>query len=324
MFKKTCLFILWVPFFLILTPYSYGQKYPTKPIEIINPYTPGGPLDLMSRLVAETAPKYLGQPLVVVNKPGAGGSVAAADVISSPPDGYKLFATTNFFFAMTTKTQKIPFDPGSLTPLANFLEMKDGTCVRADSPWKTFNDLLNYGKKNPGKLRWAHAGRGTAAHIAVLVMFRKAGVEAIDVPYKGVADKIAALLGGHVDASTMTYSTVKDHVRDQKMRFLIFNSDHRYGDPPDVPCAVELGFPEVPGLIAYGGLFIHKDASEEIKRTLMGALKKTYEDPDFRRRLSDLSEEMRYEGPEFIRQAIKKGEEVAVPILKELGLYVGK
>ena len=109
------------------------EKYPTKPIEILVPYPPGSAVDFMSRLIADVGVKYLGQPLVVINKPGANGSVAAADIISSKPDGYKILMTANIFFATTTKTQKVPFNPSDLVPLACFFEYKEGIFVRSDS-----------------------------------------------------------------------------------------------------------------------------------------------------------------------------------------------
>jgi len=300
-----------------------GKEYPTKPIEIVCPYTPGSSMDIMSRLVADIAPKYLG-PIVVVSKPGAAGSIAAADVISSAPDGYKLVTLTNFFFATTVKTQKVPFKQDDLVPIANFMEYKLGMIVKGDSPWKTFNDLLDYARKNPGKLRWAHTGRGITLHMNGLIIFRKAGVETVDVPYKGSPEKLAALLGGHVDASTMVYGAVKDHVKAGKVRYLIFFGDRRYSDPADVPSAAELGFPEAAKLTTFVGLYAHKDTPEKIKKILIDAFQKTCEDPEFKKGIEKLGEEPRFGGPEFIMEAIKRGEEVGVPIIKELGLYLGK
>jgi tripartite-type tricarboxylate transporter receptor subunit TctC len=300
-----------------------GKEFPTKQIEIICPYTPGSSMDLVSRLVADIAPKYLGQPVVVVNKPGAAGSIAAADVISSKPDGYKLITMTSFFFAATVKTQKVPFDPDDLVPIANFVEYKFGMLVKGDSPWKTLGDLLDYGRKNPGKLRWTHPGRGISIHMSGVLIFRKAGVETVEVPYKGSPEMLAALLGGHVDAATITYGAVKDHVKTRKVRYLTVYSDRRYSDPSDVPCVVELGFPEA-AIPTFVGLYAHKSTPEDIKKTLTDALKKTYEDPEFKKGIEKFGEEPRFGGPEFIKEAIKKGGEVAVPILKELGLYVGK
>jgi len=309
---------------VVSVEFSNGQAYPTKPIEIINPYTPGSPTDITARLIADIAPKYLGQPLVVVNRPGAGGSVGAAEVISSKPDGYKLFHTTNFFFAMTTKTQKIPFDPGQLTPLANFRQLVEGLCVKSDSPWKTFNDLVDYGKKNPGKLSWAHTGRGALGHIAILLLLRRAGVETTDIPYKGTPEKVTALLGGHIDASSMTYGAVRDHVKSGKVRFLAFVCDRRYsGELSNVPTAVDLGFPDVARLSSFAGFYIHKDTPGAIQKTLFDAFKKTYEDPKFKQGIEELGDLPRFEGPEVMKESIKRGEEMAVPILKELKLYVG-
>ena len=301
---------------------SHGKDYPNKPIEILVPYTPGSSMDIMCRLVADIAPKYLGQPLVVINKPGAGGSIAAAEVITSKPDGYKLMETTNFFFAMTVHTQKIPFDPKTLTPLANFMEYKNGFIVRGDSPWKSLNDLLDYARKNPGKLRWSHTGRGISQHLYGVLIFRKAGVETIDVPYKGSPEMLSALLGGHLDACMIVYGAVKDHVNTGKVRYLVTISDRRYSDPPNVPCAVELGFPEVAKLPTFVGLYAHKDTPEEIKRILIETFRKTYEDPEFKKGIERLGEEPKFAGPEFMKEAIQNSEKIAIPILKEVGLFV--
>jgi len=301
-----------------------GKDYPTKPITIVVPFQPGSGMDALSRLIAETAPKYLGQSIVVENKTGAGGSIAAADVISSKPDGYKLFTADNFFFALTSKTQKIPFDPYQLVPLANFLKFKDGLLVRNDSPWKTFNDVLDHARKNPGKLTWGHAGQGVTNHIAMTIILRKAGVKAVDVPYKGSPERLTALLGGHVDTVFSTRTASLDYVRSGKIRYLFVINDQRFSDLPHVPSVAEIGFPEAAKLAAHVGLFIHKDTPEEIKKTLIEAMKKTYEDPGFRKGIGALGEEPKFGGPEFLNGTIKDGEEICVPILKELGLYVGK
>jgi len=297
---------------------AVAVDYPTRPIEILVPYPGGAPMDLMSRFVADTAPKYLGQPVVVVNKPGAGGSLAAAEIISSKPDGYKLLNTTNLFFATTTKTQKIPFDPSYLAPLVNLIEYRGGICVRGDSPWKDFNDLLDYARKNPGKLRWGHSGRGIGEHIATLLIFRRAGVQTIEVPYKGTPEKVTALLGGHVDAIAQTYGIVQDHVKAGKIRYLIFLRGRGHTS------AGEYGFPEVAKLTLYSGYFVHKDTPQEIKKILIEAFRKTYDDPVFQKQFEKLGEEPRFGGPEFVEETIRGAEEIGVPMLKELGLYVGK
>jgi tripartite-type tricarboxylate transporter receptor subunit TctC len=300
-----------------------GKDFPTKPIELVCPYAPGSSMDIVSRLVADLAPKYIGQPIVVVNKPGAGGSIAAADVISSKSEGYKLVMLTNFFFATTVKTQKIPFDPNDLTPIVNLYEYKLGLIVKGDSPWKTLSDLLDYAKKNPGKLRCAHGARGITLHLNALVIFKKAGVDVIEIFYKGASpEQLSALLGGHVDLSTMAYGAVKDHVKAGNVRYLVFFSDRRYSDSPTVPSAVELGFPEAAKLATFNGLYAHKNTPEDVKKALFDAFKKIYEDPEFKKGIERMGDEPRFGGPEFIKEAIKKGEESGVPLIKELGLYL--
>jgi tripartite-type tricarboxylate transporter receptor subunit TctC len=301
-----------------------GKEYPTKTIEILCPYPPGSAVDIMIRLAADVGPKYLGQPVVVVSKPGAAGSVAAADVISSKPDGYRLATMANAYFAVTIKTQKVPFDQNDLIPIANFIEYKLGMFVKGDAPWKTLNDLLDYGRKNPGKVRWAHSGRGLTTDMNGLTIFRQAGVDAIDVPFKGSPASLAALLGGHVDAAAIPYGTAVDQVKAGKARCVVFFSNKRYGMPADVPCAGELGFPNAGKLTTLFGLYAHKDTPQDIRGILLDACKKIYDDQDFQNGVEKIGEELRFGGPEYLKDTIKEGESIGVPILKELGLYLEK
>jgi tripartite-type tricarboxylate transporter receptor subunit TctC len=325
MWKKAFSLILAI---LIMGSLSFhpasAKEYPLKPIEIVCPYLPGSSMDIMSRLLADMAPKYLGQPLAVINKPGAGGSLAAAYVITSKPDGYKLVTLTNVFFATTIKTQKVPFEQNDLIPIANFMEYKLVMVVKGDSPWRSLNDLLDFGRKNPGKLRWAHSGRGITLHLNGLIVFRKSRIETIDIPYKGNPESLTALLGGHVDAACVAYGAAKEQILAGKVRPLVLFSDRRFSDPPDIPCAVELGFPEAAKLPTLVGFYAHKDTPEEIRKTLTETFKKIYESPEFRKGIDNLGEEPRFGGPEFILETIKEGEKVGIPIIKELGLYLGK
>lgn len=298
-----------------------GVEYPTKPIEIIVPYTPGASMDILGRLVAEVAPKYMGQTMVVVNKPGAGGSIGAAEIISSKPDGYKLIVLGNLFRAAVVKTQKVPFDPEDIVPIANFLEFRQLLVVAAEKPWKTLNDLITFAKKNPKDLKWAHPARGTGLHIIGVSIFKTAGAQTIDVPYKGLREAIPPLLGGTLDAMCSPYGVVKEYMRAGKLRALAVFSDHRFPELPDVPSIVELGFPNV---TTYVGLYAHRNTPEDIKSYLLEVFKKTSDDPRFRKGVQDLGEDLKFGGPEFTTESIRKAEEITVPFLKEIGLYVGK
>lgn len=306
-------------FGLISVQYLYGSEYPTKPVEIVVTWPAGGTSDLVARLIAEVGKKYLGQPMFVTNRGGAGGTPAVSEVIGAKPDGYKIIYLNNSYFSITAKTQKLAFDPYVLVPLINFTEVRVGLIVKGDSPWKTFAQLVDYAKQNPGKLRWNHAGRGLGNHIVSLLLFRKAGVDTIDIPYKGSPAQLAALLGEHVDAASMVFAAVADHVKAGTVRYLVTYGDRRYPVTPDVPTVIELGSTS---LITFSGIYVHKDTPDNIRKTLFEAFKKTYEDPDFKKGMDGIGEGMRFGGPDFINESIKKDIEVAVPILKELGLYV--
>lgn len=301
-----------------------GAQYPTGPVEIYQPYGVGGSMDLLARLIGDIAPKYLGQPVVAISKPGGGGAAATAEVIKSKPDGYKLLLNTSSYFATTVKSQEVPFDPNDVIPIGCFMEYRSGMFVRTDSGWNTLNDLLDYGRKHPGNLKWNHPGRGITLHMGGLLIFKRAGIETIDAPYKGGAETVAALLGGHVDASAVAYGAAKEHIRAGKLKGLVMFNSQRYSDPPDVPCAAELGFEDVGKLRAIIGLFVHKNTPEEIKKTLINTFRKVYEDPEFRKGVEKVGEEPTFGEPKLMYQSIADLEEVGVPILKELGLYKGR
>ena len=305
-----------------IVPYLHAQNFPVKPIEIIVPYTAGASMDIMARVIADRAPKYLGQPVVVVNKPGAGGIIGGADIINSKPDGYKVITLTNFFFATTVKTQKMTYDPNMIVPIANCMMYKMGLFIRGDAPWKTLDDMLDYARKNPGKLRWGHHGRGITIHMAALLLFKKAGVQTMEIPQKGSPESLASLLGGHIDASTSNYGPFKPHLESGNVRCLILYSDRRFSDIPGVPHALELGYTDVEKVTTFIGLYAHKNTPESVKKVLMDGFKKTCEDEEVKKGIVKLGEEPLYGTPEFVLGAIKKGEEVGVPLIKELGLYV--
>jgi tripartite-type tricarboxylate transporter receptor subunit TctC len=279
---------------------------------------------MVARLVADISRKYFAQPIFVTDKPGAVGSIAAADVISSKPEGYKLLCNNHPYFAGTVHTQKLPFDPHDLVPLASLMELRMGLCVKADSPFKTFKDVVIYARKNPDTLKWAHPGRGTPPYITPKIIFEREKVSLIDVPFKGGAVEAAtALMGGHVDLATVTHGAVVEHVRAGEVRYLMYYTDERYKDSPNVPTAAELGYLDavVP---SYTSLFIHKDTPENIKKMLVDVCKKVYDDPEFQSGLRKIEGDPKWGGPEFLEESIKKSERIAVPVLKEAGLYVGK
>jgi tripartite-type tricarboxylate transporter receptor subunit TctC len=258
----------------------------------------------------------------VVSKPGASGTIGVSDVINSKPDGYKILYLNHNYFATTIRSQKISFDPNYIIPLMNLVQLRESLGVSGDSPWKTLDQLLDYGRKNPGKIRHAIPGRGAGGHILDALLYRKAGVKISEVAYsKGALEMVPPLLGGHIDSAHIIYSTTKSYVDTGKIRLLVNYNDQRWPDQPDIPCSVELGYPT---FSVYQGIFIHKDTPEDIKKILSDTFKKICEDPEFSNILRGMGDPPRCGGPEFSKEEIRRVEEIGVPFIKELGLYVGE
>ncbi len=322
--KKRWMTVVVVALFFGLgfTEDSQADNYPNKPIEIVVPYTAGSSMDIMARVIADQAPKYLGQPVFVTNKPGASGIIAGADIINSKADGYKTVVLTNAFFGTTVKTQKMPYNPADIVPIGNCMQYKMGLFVRSDSPYKTLNDLLDYAKKNPGKVAWGHHGRSISPTMTAMLIFKKAGVQTVEIPHKGSAESVASLLGGQVVASTSNYGPFKPHVESGKLRILVAYSDRRFSDLPDLPTGPELGYPDVGKMSVLIGLYAHKNTPANALKVLHDALQKVCESQEYKNAIKQLGEEPRYGSVDLIKKSIEDSEEVGVPLLKELGLYV--
>ncbi len=320
MFRIIMLFILLGAFAGNAT--CNAQAYPNKPIELLIPWSAGGATDIIGRLFAKYASQFLGQPIVVTNKTGAGGILATAELVKSPPDGYKILLQSISFHVIQAKTEKLPFSASMVVPVANLTEGIQGCVVKADSPFKTFNDMIEFGRKNPGKLTWSHAGVGIPPHMAMEAALDKAGVKAVSVPYKGTPEAMAAFLGGHVRAGSMAYSALKDQVAAGKARYLTIYRDKRYEEMPDVPAIAELGFPESSKIRSFFGIYSHKDVPREVVTSLEEVSRKVCAMPEFRNDLNRMAQPLVFlsasELADFIAQA---GAQVN-PILKKLGLLV--
>src|SRR3972149_5554926 len=178
-----------------------AQEFPAKPVELVLPFGPGGSHDLTARAVASVAHQYLGQALLVVLRPGGGGAVGSQQVIRAKPDGYTLlFGGTgpNTIFALV---QKAPIGPDQFVPVARVNHSPAVLAVRGDAPWKTFREMVEYAKKNPGKPTFANPGPGGAAAFSMRLISRAAGIEYNTIPYDGGGPALLAVLRGPADAA---------------------------------------------------------------------------------------------------------------------------
>src|SRR5262249_4832912 len=218
-----------------------AQDFPTKPIELVLPYGPGGSHDLTARAIASVAQQYLGQPLLVVLKPGGGGAVGSQYVIRAKPDGYTIMlggTGPNTIFALV---QKAPIGPDQFTPIARINHTPPVFAVRTEAPWKTMREALDYMKKNPGKFNFANSGTWGAADFPMRMMAKTAGVEYNNIPFDGGGPATLAVLGGHADATFSFTAQLMPQVTAGKLRPLAVTRPSRIRELPPTPTLKEGG-----------------------------------------------------------------------------------
>lgn len=228
---------------LFLSGIAYGQDYPTKPINLLVGYPAGGSTDLSVRTLASEAARILKQPIVVSNVVGAAGTLVLGRVKGEKPDGYTIFNAPTANFCRIPHLQAVPYDPlKDFSFIMQYGLYQYGLVVRADSPWKTFEEFIDYAKKNPRKVNYATSGLGTGQHLAMEYMAQKEKIEWNHVPFPGGLQAVTALLGGHVQAVSQT-TEWKEHVNAGTLRLLVVWTDQRLKAFPNVPTLREKGYP---------------------------------------------------------------------------------
>lgn len=256
---------------------AHAAEYPTKPIQFIIPWKAGGSADVEGRVIAAAAEKILGQPVVPVNKPGAGGGIAYSFVKSAKPDGYTV-AWNSTSLLTSTNLGTAPFPYSALDQVVRVSIQSMPIAVKADSPWKTFQDFVDHAKKNPGAMRIGNAGTGSATHIAAVMVADTVGMEGIHVPL-GSGARIPALLRGEVEAVCVPLPEAIAHVKAGKVRLLAVASEQRDPLAPDVPTLKELGYPAAMEL--FRGLSVPKGTPPPIIEKLADAFGKAAQSEKF-------------------------------------------
>ena len=220
---------------------SFAQEYPTKQINLLVTFAPGGTLDAATRLLAIKAEKLIGQPFIISNNGGGAGSVALGIVKTQKPDGYNLAACTSTGLIRLPQFRSLPYTHEDFIPIMHFASVNTGVVVRSDSPYKTFKDLIEYARKNPGKVNYATSGVGTPMHLAMEFVARKENIQWTHVPYAGGAPGLAAVLGGHVTAQSDSTEWLP-HVKEGTLRLLVSHGEKRMRSFPNVPTLRDLGY----------------------------------------------------------------------------------
>jgi tripartite-type tricarboxylate transporter receptor subunit TctC len=216
------------------------QAWPTKPITFIVPYPPGGGTDIIARIVQEPLSKQLGQPIVIENRGGAGGSVGTAAAARATPDGYTLLFTLSSHSINPAIYPTLPFDTErDFRPISLVCSLPQLFAVNPATPYRTFQDLVQYMKKNPGKLDYASVGIGSPSHIAGELLKLRLNAYMVHIPYRGGGPAVAAALAGDVPLIVVSIPAAMSHVRSGRLRPLAVTTQKRTSILPDVPTVAE-------------------------------------------------------------------------------------
>ncbi len=266
-----------------LAPSAVALDYPTRPVRIIVPAAAGGPTHITAQLLAEKMQPKLGQPIIVEPRPGGGNNIGADFVAKSEPDGYTLLLGSVGSHAINQSLyKKLPFDPiKDFAPVSLVVTYPLMLIVNPAVPANSLKELLDYARKNPGKLSLASSGNGTSMHLAGEMLVRQAGIDAPHVPYKGSAPALSDMMGNHVQVMLDTLITAKPLVESGKLRALGVTSKTRSPLMPSLPTLDESG---LPGYEATGwtGILVPAKTSPEIIAKLNAAIVDALKAPDLR------------------------------------------
>ena len=230
--------------FSFAVPAAWAQ-YPTKSVQIINPFPPGAVTDIVARILAPKMSAALGQQVVIVNKAGGGGAVGIQAAKDAAPDGYTILITPPPIALIPIVNKNSSFTLKDFAPLALATSSPNTTVVKSDAPWKSIEEFIADAKKTPGQITYGSAGPGTTPHFIGELVKLKTGIDMTHVPLGSESAAATAVLGGHVNVAFLTLGTTRSHIEAGTMRALAVASNRRLKDFPNVPTTVEKGYPEL-------------------------------------------------------------------------------
>ena len=270
-----------------------SAQYPTRPITIVVPFTPGGSSDITARNVGQKLSEILGQGVIIDNKPGANGAIGATYVAKSPPDGYTLFVGSIGVFAINPNLYKdLAYDPRrDFDLLSVVVRTPNALVATASFPPNTVAEFIDYLKKNPDRVSFASSGTGSSDHLTAALFWQKTGTTGIHIPYKGGSAAHMDIIAGNSNVSFQNLGSITQHVRGGKMKILAVTADKRDPAFPNTPTLTEAG---VPGLevFSWQAIVAPKGLPKDVKDKLEAALAQAYKDPAFVKKFSEIGFEV--------------------------------
>jgi tripartite-type tricarboxylate transporter receptor subunit TctC len=316
----------WVVSFVILaflgSGSAFGADFPTKPVNVLIGYAAGGSTDLTTRALAAEATKILKQPIICNNQVGASGTLVLGRVKGDKADGYTIYNAPTANFCRIPHLQPVPYDPlKDFTFIMQYGLYQYGIVVRADAPWKTLEDLLDYAKKNPNKIKYSTSGLGSGQHLVMEYLGKKMGIKWDHVPFAGGTQAVAALLGGHVQVLSQTPEW-KEHVLAGKLRLLVVCTDQRMKAFPDVPTLIEKGikFSVHSGLALLGPAGMPSEAVLKLQNAFAEAMKSKV----FLDAMDKFDLPTAYLGSEALTKLVQRDYQETGDLIKSLGIGLKK
>ena len=266
---------------------AQGQVFPSKPIKVVIPFVAGGSSDIVGRAIGSKFQELLGQPAVVENKPGANGSIAAEYVAKSDPDGYTILVGSIGVFSINTALFKdLRYNPlRDFAPITLAVTTPNALVTRPDLPANSMKELVEYAKKNPGKLSYCSSGTGSSDHLTGEVFKQGAGITGVHVPYKGGAACQTDLMGSQIDISFQNLGAVTNYIKAGKMKALAVTATARNPQIPTVPSVVEAGFPDLV-VTSWQAVVAPAKTPRDIVMKLNDATVRTLRSPEVRERMN--------------------------------------
>jgi len=281
------------------------EPFPTRPVQVIVPATAGGPVDTAVRMIAPALETALGQSVVLLNRPGASGTVGMHDVATAEPNGYTIGQGVNSIFTITRISgTALPFTLDDFALLGNYATDVSVLAVSADAPWRTLDDIIDYVHGNPGKLNYASAGVGTVSSLSMQTLAHNFKLTMVAVPFQGGAQLTTAILGRQVDIGMVPYTTGAAMFAAGKLRALVTTAPKRLPKLPDVPTLAEKGI-TANGLNLIMGLYAPRGLPDAIRGALVGAVAKAAKDPAFISKIEAIGLFGQYEDPAKARSRLE-------------------
>ena len=295
-------------------------QFPGRPITLVIPLAAGDAADTASRAMGEELTRIFKQPVVAVNRPGAGGVVAADSVVKAPKDGYTLLFAQNsaLTFRPVVERQATPYEAErDLTPLGLASRTPSVLVARADAPYRTFKEFIEHARANPGSVRVGTPGEGSVGDFCVQLVNVLAGVQLVSVPFKGAAPSIAALRGGHIEAVVAALGAVSPHIKNGSFGALAIS--RRFPDLPDVPTLRELGYKQ--DLFGVWFAFLAPSGiPDETKAVLVSAIEQAVKSHAVGSRLLPLGIVQDYRPPAQLSAEIREESQLVQAVAKQSGM----